>query len=169
MQGSVCSSPPVVTHFDTVCASDFVGKDNSAPKIKIDLIYSPVGKKTATHRVKGLPDILGSEVAQPGQNPGSQSQGSTAVTKPAARDGQQHRPLFLSSPFCLSPSCLEQGKDGPLLGHSLRPGVPGDTDSSNRAATFPANVSSELGLEGGLSGALLLAPQMHPGKEFRML
>lgn len=77
VQGSVYSSPPVVTYFYTVCASDFVGKDSSAPKIKIDLIYSPVGK-TETRRVNGLPDILGSEVAQPGLNPGSLSQVSTA-------------------------------------------------------------------------------------------
>lgn len=70
MQGSVCSSPSVVAHFYTVCASDFVGKDISAPKIKIDVIYFPVGK-TETHRVNSLPDILGSEAAQLGQNPGS--------------------------------------------------------------------------------------------------
>lgn len=63
-------SPPVVTYFYTMCASDFVGKGSSAPKIKIDLIYLPVGK-TETHRVNGLPDIQGSGVAQPGQNPGS--------------------------------------------------------------------------------------------------
>lgn len=70
VQGSVCSSPSVVAHFYTVCASDFVGKDISAPKIKIDVIYFPVGK-TETHRVNSLPDILGSEAAQLGQNPGS--------------------------------------------------------------------------------------------------
>lgn len=62
-------SPTAGTCFYTVCASDFVGKGNSAPKIKIDLIELPVGK-TETRRVNGLPDIQGSGVAQPGQNPG---------------------------------------------------------------------------------------------------
>lgn len=62
-------SPTAGTYFYTVCASDFVGKGNSAPKIKIDLIELPVGK-TETRRVNGLPDIQGSGVAQPGQNPG---------------------------------------------------------------------------------------------------
>lgn len=104
VQGSVCSSPPVVTYFYTVCASDFVGKDSSAPKIKIDLIYSPMGK-TETHRVNGLSDILGSEVAQLGQNPGSLSQVSTAVTKPAARDDSSIFLCFSApSSACLPPA-----------------------------------------------------------------
>lgn len=73
-QGRVRSVPPGVTRFDTMCASGFVGKGHSAPKIKIDLIYLPVGK-TETRGVNGLPDIQGSGVAQPGQNPGSLKRG----------------------------------------------------------------------------------------------
>lgn len=104
VKGSVCPSPPVVTHFYTVCASDFVEKDNSAPEIKIDLIYSPMGK-TETHRVNGLPDILGSEVVRPGQNPGSLSQVSTAVTKPGVRDDRSIFLCFSAPPSsCLPPS-----------------------------------------------------------------
>lgn len=66
--------------------------------------------KTETHGVNGLPAILGSEVVQLGQNPGSLSLVSTAVTKPAARDDSS---IFLcfSDPFCLSPSRLEQEKE----------------------------------------------------------
>lgn len=37
-RGECVRSPIAGTYFHTVCASDFVGKGNSAPKIKIDLI-----------------------------------------------------------------------------------------------------------------------------------